>query len=1410
MVKSNGRLQILKNTFGKLKIPFIVLTLMGSLSLPVQAAVAIQYSDDMESGLGNWMNVSVGDNKEWTRDKAGTPSSNTGPSNGANGSSFYAYLETSSGSAYALGDTAILEGPSINGANVHVAFNYHMFGSNIGSLAIDVLENGEWVADVWRVSGQQHASNSTAYSFSNVDLSSYTPSKIRFRATAVGGYMGDMAIDNIEVISEPAGPVAPVFLESSFDKAAAREGQQYSETLVGEALDVNGDSLTFSKVSGPDWLLVADDGTLSGIPTASDVGDSHFGVAVSDGTFSSGAALTIYVVDINAPLLLSRSDFEAGLGDWVNVNLDDNKNWSRHLGSTASSNTGPNSGAENSNYYTYLETSSGSAYTAGDDAILLGPDLANSKTLLKFDYHMYGSDIGTLAVDVFSLGAWISDVWTLSGQQHISNSAAYTSVQVDLSAYDVSQIRLRAIAVGGYMGDIGLDNIEIYQIDPAATDSDNDGINYGDDLCPETPVGESVNVDGCSLSQVDSDGDGISDLLDTFPNDAAEWADFDGDSIGNNSDTDDDNDGVLDVNDDLPLNANESIDTDGDGIGNNADTDDDNDGISDVLDVFPFDASESLDNDADGVGNNADADDDNDGVQDSVDAFPFDSSESVDTDFDGLGNNADTDDDNDGVQDSTDAFPLNANEYLDTDLDGVGNNADLDDDNDGLSDLDETNIHSSNPLSIDSDNDGMADGWEVQHGLLVNTNDAAGDNNYDGLSNLDEFLAGNDPSSPFITSTLPALGATEILVSTALVVNFSESIEPASVSSATFFVSDGMTSIDGMVTLSGSDTQDNVSVTFTPSSPLTPSAVYTATINQSVMDVAGNTLKEDYQWSFTVQESYSLAGSVMYQGQALAGVNLVISNADNVTAPIINGITDVSGLFYMEGFVPGNYTISPSLLGYSFTPAPMDVLVSDSHLLNLDFQAGDIPVIYVPADYLTIQAAVDDVLAGSTIVVADGTYNENLVIDKPLTVTSANGSESTLITALNENQHVIIVQAENVSISGFDISGATTYYKSGIYFASGSHYGKAFDNKCGYDDVHRNYIGISSFESDYLEITNNFCNDWGLFGIRLVSSNEAKVIGNTATDHGFDGIQLDDCNACVVSGNITLRNRTGIQLSDVTDAIITHNISNENTGSGIQVTSSGHITITNNEIKANKENGVHINKSGTSTIMGNTVNNNNGAGIYVEASGISEVKHNIVESNDSSGIVIYSSNYSTVNENTVDYNAYGIYINNSNYTKVFDNDLARNDSGIRLNYADFNQIMNNSTIANRFGIYLGNSDDNLIIGNHFNTPLTGTSAYGGYTSGSKNNTFYLNYFKGSASGGSLGSSNGSINIWVSPVEKTYVYNGVTYTGYLGNYFDEHNLQDSDGDGITDFNMVLPADEPVATYPLAELPEAYQL
>ncbi|HSP43953.1 MAG TPA: Ig-like domain-containing protein, partial [Luteolibacter sp.] len=75
---------------------------------------------------------------------------------------------------------------------------------------------------------------------------------------------------------------APVFASDPFSAGDATEDAAYADSIAGSASDDDGDALTYAKVSGPVWLSVAADGTLSGTPTNADVGTNAFTVSVTD------------------------------------------------------------------------------------------------------------------------------------------------------------------------------------------------------------------------------------------------------------------------------------------------------------------------------------------------------------------------------------------------------------------------------------------------------------------------------------------------------------------------------------------------------------------------------------------------------------------------------------------------------------------------------------------------------------------------------------------------------------------------------------------------------------------------------------------------------------------------------------------------------------------------------------------------------------------------------------------------------------------------------------------------------------------------------------------------------------------------------------------------------------------------
>jgi hypothetical protein len=191
------------------------------------------------------------------------------------------------------------------------------------------------------------------------------------------------------------------------------------------------------------------------------------------------------------------------------------------------------------------------------------------------------------------------------------------------------------------------DDVTVVAVD--APDADGDGVPDTTDSCSDTPIGETVDVDGCPSSQRDEDGDGISDA-DDLCQDTPTAANVDNDGCSD-SQLDTDGDGFTDGDDAFPLDAGEQIDTDGDNIGDNADNDDDNDGWNDTTEIDCSTNSTDLnsvplDTDNDGICDVFDNDDDNDGWNDTTEIDCSTNSTDLnsvppDTDGDGICDNLD-------------------------------------------------------------------------------------------------------------------------------------------------------------------------------------------------------------------------------------------------------------------------------------------------------------------------------------------------------------------------------------------------------------------------------------------------------------------------------------------------------------------------------------------------------------------------------------------------------------------------------------------------------------------------------------------------------------------------------------------------------------------------------------------------
>nr|WP_321229456.1 immunoglobulin-like domain-containing protein [uncultured Psychroserpens sp.] len=207
--------------------------------------------------------------------------------------------------------------------------------------------------------------------------------------------------------------------------------------------------------------------------------------------------------------------FESGFGAWTQSTGDD-FNWTRRSGATPSSNTGPSSANEGSQYV-FMESSSPNYSTKR--AILVSPCFnltGQNQATLTFKYHMYGaSSMGSLnlAISTDDGSSWTT-LWTRSGNQ--GNS--WQDASIDLSSYSGNSVQLRLDGTTGttWQGDMAVDAISITNgsVDKCAGVSvynssqsytTGDKVTYQGSLYERTSSGWT-NLGTCGTARMDYEG----------------------------------------------------------------------------------------------------------------------------------------------------------------------------------------------------------------------------------------------------------------------------------------------------------------------------------------------------------------------------------------------------------------------------------------------------------------------------------------------------------------------------------------------------------------------------------------------------------------------------------------------------------------------------------------------------------------------------------------------------------------------------------------------------------------------------------------------------------------------------------------------------------------------------------------
>jgi ketosteroid isomerase-like protein len=168
---------------------------------------------------------------------------------------------------------------------------------------------------------------------------------------------------------------------------------------------------------------------------------------------------------------------------------------------------------------------------------------------------------------------------------------------------------------------------------------------------------------------------------------------------------------------------------------------------------------------------------------------------------------------------------------------------------------------------------------------------------------------------PTVVSTIPANGASAVAVNTAISAAFSEAMDPATITSATFTLTGpGATPVPGTVTYAGT------TATFTPVAILTTSTFYIATVTTGAKDPTGAALAANFVWTFTTAAPPTIVSTIPADGDTGVAVNTAISAtfSEAMDPATINattfalvgpGATSVGGTVSYSG---GTATFAPS------------------------------------------------------------------------------------------------------------------------------------------------------------------------------------------------------------------------------------------------------------------------------------------------------------------------------------------------------------------------------------------------------------------------------------------------------------------------------------------------------------------
>lgn len=339
------------------------------------------------------------------------------------------------------------------------------------------------------------------------------------------------------------------------------------------------------------------------------------------------------------------------------------------------------------------------------------------------------------------------------------------------------------------------------------------------------------------------------------------------------------------------------------------------------------------------------------------------------------------------------------------------------------------------------------------------------------------------------------------------------------------------------------------------------------------------------------------------------------------------------------------------------------------------------------SNYASIQAAIDanETLDGQTILVDEGTYYENVVVDKALSLVG-----------------------ENVNTTVVDGGGLDTVVKVGV------------------DGVNVSGLTIQNSGSQWLHD----------FGVDLTSRENCRIDGCIIRNHGYSVYAAYAQNNTISSNIITNASSYPIMIqSDAGNNFVVNNtISGSSEGVHIEDSSDGNL-VAYNSISYIGYEGIYVLSSNSNVIVNNEISSSGQdvpgliyPAITLRYSSNNTAANNVIL-NCTGGVMAHSIHndtiamYDVVKNNTIRNCDYGILLVHEDgfvptYHQVIGNTFEDNGYGLYLVGVENNTVIHNNFINNSNGQVVAENlpnawDDGYPSGGNFWSDYNGTDVFGG-------------------------------------------------------------------------------------------------